>query len=99
MNSLKKVRWNSQKKYSCYDKQKSNNYLIVFTTGASNNLVLTNKYDGINAKIEWLSKWMHIFVVNVVIPAAVLPAFVATCINYFVYDLGEESYLLPSPAM
>lgn len=72
---------------------------FAFTIGSENDSCLANKYDGINTKIELLSKWMHLFVVYVVIPAAVLPAFIATGINYFVYDLGDESYLLPNPAM
>lgn len=42
---------------------------------------------------------MHRFVVYVVIPAAVLPAAIATGINVYVYDLGDESYLLPNPTM
>lgn len=75
-------------------------HLVVFTTGSNSDAVLAVKYNGINEKIERLSKWMHVFIVNVVVPAAVLPAFIATAINYFVYDdLGDdEIYLLPSPA-
>lgn len=74
-------------------------YARPLFAGSRNDSFLANKYNEINTKIELLSKWMHRFVVYVVIPAAVFPAAIATGINFLVYDLGDESYLLPNPAM
>lgn len=56
-------------------------------------------YNGVNVKIERLSKLIHFVLTKLTVVGLELPALAITMINYFVYDLSEESFFLPEPLM
>lgn len=62
-----------------------------------NNSIARWKYCNLINKIELLSEIYHFMVVKLTMPGVVLPAFLLTMINYFIYDLGNDSYFLPFP--
>ena len=62
-----------------------------------NNPISKSKYCVLNSKIELASKIFNLFVVKFSMPGVVLPAFLLTIINYFMYNLGNDSYFLSLP--
>lgn len=48
-------------------------------------------YDELNAKIERLCKWLYIALVRVALAGTMLPPLLITLVNYYIYDLGDES--------
>lgn len=63
----------------------------------SNDLIAMSKYTNLNKKIELLSKIYYFFVVKLTMPGVLMPSFVLTIVNYFVYNLENDSYFLPMP--
>lgn len=49
--------------------------------------------------IELMSKVIHFLLAKLTIVGVELPALGLAAINYFIYDLGDESYVLPFPMM
>lgn len=73
---------------------------ISFTfTGLKNNPPMRSKYAELAEKIERMSKIFHFILVKFTLPGFILPALFLTIINYFIHDLGNESYYLPCPLM
>lgn len=56
-------------------------------------------YTALNEKIEMMSKWIYIILSKASPAGMMLPSLLLSTINYFVLDLGEESFLLPCPMM
>lgn len=56
-------------------------------------------YEKINAKIEKMCKVIHFIVFKLTCCGAVMSAVTMTAVNHFVYDLGDDSYVLPIFAM
>lgn len=56
-------------------------------------------YTELNAKIELMSKWSYIILVKVCLVGIFLPLLLLTIVNYFVFQLGEESFYLPFPML
>lgn len=56
-------------------------------------------YIKLNERIERIFKLLHFLFVEMSIVGVVLPAALITIVNYFVYNLGDESWFLPCPAM
>lgn len=69
--------------------------VISFMTGVHAKSI----YSELNLKIEKMCDFIYFALVDVSLVGFLLPALLITLINYYVYDLNEESYLLPSPTM
>lgn len=57
------------------------------------------KYHAMNKKIEKMSKLVELLLLKINIPAVMLPVAAISLINYYIYNLGEESFSLPCPLM
>lgn len=55
------------------------------------------KYIELIEKIERLSQLIHLGVIKLTVPSVVVPALLITLINFFVHNLGAESFFLPFP--
>lgn len=53
----------------------------------------------LSEKFEHLSKRMHHSLVKVSATGQMVGAFVLTLVNYFILDLGEDSFYLPFPIL
>lgn len=53
--------------------------------------------NGLNEKIERISKLIYFLVVKLTTLGVLLPALFITLINYFIYDLKDDSYYLSFP--
>lgn len=53
-------------------------------------------YDDLNFNVEVVCQYFVDFAPNIAIAVFVLPAVLLTLVNYFVLDLGTESYYLPT---
>lgn len=62
-------------------------------------IVGIEKYSETIAKIEQMSKFMHIVLVEMTSIGILIPAVIITLINFYVYDLGDRSYFLAYPMM
>lgn len=51
------------------------------------------KYTDLNEKIERSSEWVHFALVKLTVAAAKVTAIVTSLLNYYIYDLGIESYV------
>lgn len=69
----------------------------LFWVTESHDPIAMSKYSELNKKIELLSEIYYFFVVKLTMPGVVLPSFLLTIINYFVYNLDADSYFLPIP--
>lgn len=58
---------------------------------------VTLKYIELIAKIEQLTELFYLALPRVTVPVSFSPAFLVAVINYFVYDLGENSFYLLAP--
>lgn len=66
--------------------------------GLEHSPVSSEIYTELNEQIEFVSKILPYLVKSVVAALALFPL-ILTIVNYFVYDLGEDSYYLPCPIM
>lgn len=60
----------------------------------SNDLMVKTIYKEVDAKIERMTEIIKFLLVKVSLFGYSLPAPIITGINYFIYDLGDESYFL-----
>lgn len=74
---------------------KTNKWANYFLILESINPVSHAAYVKLNAKIEFLSEIMYLLTVRLSMPGTSLPALLITLVNYFINDLGEESFYLP----
>lgn len=56
-------------------------------------------YNEMNEKIERISKLVYSIFVEASIAGLVVPPLLITLVNYFIYDLKEDSYFLPTPVL
>lgn len=70
-----------------------------FALDTQNGPALKATITKVNESIEYMSKLLHFAILKVTIAGVEIPALLATIINYFVYDLEDDSYLLPFPIM
>lgn len=56
-------------------------------------------YRKLNADIERVSEMYFLISLRLSIPGGILPPLITTLLNYFVYDLGDESYVIPYPIL
>lgn len=53
----------------------------------------------LHVKIERSTKIIYFAFMNITYPGVLIPALSLTIVNYFVLDLGDESYYLASPIL
>ena len=59
----------------------------------------TSIYIELNEKIEFICKLLHVVSVHLTVNGVMVPQLLITVINYFIYDLKDESYFLSFPVM
>lgn len=70
----------------------------VSKTGA-NDPAASAKFKRMNKTIERITKWYELLLVQISVSVITISALVTTIINYFVYNLQDESFLLPFPIL
>lgn len=73
-------------------------FIGIILTGSQHRPLSRRIYSELNEKIEQISKLLPYFVKLSVAGIALLSSFL-TAFNYFVYDLGNDSYYLPCQIM
>lgn len=63
------------------------------------NSVSQAMYIELNKQIEQMSRLFHFIAMKISVPSTTIPALLLTLFNYFILDLGNESYYLASPMM
>lgn len=63
------------------------------------NPVLLIEYARLNATIERISKYLYILLIKITPIGMMLPNLLITFGNYFVLNLGDESYFLALPLL
>lgn len=56
-------------------------------------------YTKLNEKIERVSKWSYIALVYIAFGGCGLCSLFVSYINYYIFDLKDESFLVPTPLM
>lgn len=56
-------------------------------------------YLELNEKIERMSKFVYTIFVEASVAGLLIPTMLITLVNYFVYDLKDDSYALPTPVV
>lgn len=77
-------------KFSCKN-------LTKFPQIEIDNQATATKYRQLHAKIEQMCRFFNITLVQITVPMFVLPVLFVTIFNYFILDLGDESFYLSSP--
>lgn len=72
-------------------------YKANFSTSDSNDPIAKRNYRKSNDIVELFSEMYYFLLVKISVPGIVLPPLVLTIVNYYVYDMGNESYFLPFP--
>lgn len=70
-----------------------------YALGIQNDPPLRTTFDELNKKIEYTSELIHFALLKFTIAGIEMPTLLVTIINYFVYDLKDDSYLLPFAIM
>lgn len=52
-----------------------------------------------NEKMDKMASWTYFISAKLTFPIFVLSNLLLTMVNYFILDLGDESYFLPSPIL
>lgn len=65
----------------------------------SQNPIAEAEYIKINLNIEQISKIFNLLLTKLTTTGIILPCVIITAINYFIFDLGEDSFYLPIPVM
>lgn len=63
----------------------------------NNNPIAIANYCGLNDQIERWSNDLYFVVVKLTMTGIIVPIVFVSAINYFLYQLGDESYFLPFP--
>lgn len=67
----------------------------MYSTGG----VLLDEYAELNAKIERVSKFLYILLIRITPAGIMFPNLLITIGNYFILNLGDESYYLDWPLL
>lgn len=79
--------------------QMRENSLKFVATIGSQNPISKAKYSDLVNNIERMSRFFHFVLTKLTVAGVVLPDLLITLGNYFIYDLGDESYYLSAPMM
>lgn len=77
--------------------EKKNDFFFSKIGLMTNSVSISTDYNRLSVKIEQMSKFIRYTLVDLTFTAMVLPPIILTSINYFIYDLNDESYFLPFP--
>lgn len=77
--------------------RESSNQNLLLSTGSHKNPVLWMNYNGLNMKIERISRIFHLILTRMTLAGLILPSILITIGNYFILDLGVDSYYLSCP--
>lgn len=77
----------------------SENNEIFYTLLEVNNPAFRAMATEMDERIELISKVLHFILTKLTVAGIHLPPIVLTAINYFIYDLKDDSYVLPFPLM
>lgn len=69
------------------------------STGRRNSTATKNLYAKFNERIERISQFIYFILVKLSLAGMAMPALLITLGSYFILDLGDESFYLPSPMM
>lgn len=59
----------------------------------------TANYEDMDEKIELTSKWAHFILAELSATGVVIPLSILSFINYFAFNMGENSFILPFPML
>lgn len=57
------------------------------------------EYLEMNENMDKMAHWTYFIFTKLTLPIFILSNLLLTAVNYFVLDMGEESYFLPSPIL
>lgn len=66
----------------------------IFDVGAKKPASI-NTYTDLNEKIELITKWIFLYVVDVTVCSVAILALCACYVSYYIFDMKEESFILP----
>lgn len=69
----------------------------IYISLGSFDLVSFTLYYAMDEKIERTSKLIHLILTKIVVPVSLIPPFIGSMANYYIFNLGEESFVLPCP--
>ena len=72
-----------------------NNHVLILTGSSKASI----SYDELSEKIEQMSKVVDLIILKLTYFGTILSALFSTIINHFVYNLDDESFILPILAM
>lgn len=70
---------------------------LIFKTGSHNSLSTANIYKKLKQKIEKLSTWSCNTMISATIFVFLIPSICVSFVNYYVYDMDDESFDLAVP--
>lgn len=56
---------------------------------------LSVRYTELNRSLEQICEWSYFYIKNATIYGIAMLTLMVTAVNYFVYDLKDDSYFLP----
>lgn len=71
--------------------------IIEFIHTGAYNLISRDIYDKAIERIELIYRLIDVIVVKMSYVGVMIPPLINTAVNYFVYDLKDESFLMPRP--
>lgn len=74
-------------------------YQKIVITGLDHYPNSTAVYIKLNGNIEWTCQLLEITIVKLTSAGVLIPPLLITAVNYFIYDLKDESYYLVCPVM
>lgn len=73
--------------------------LFHFSSLGMLNSILASKYTKFSADVELGSEILYFMMTKLSVVGYIAPHLLLTIGNYFIYELGDESYVLPCPMM
>lgn len=73
--------------------------LLINTIESHSNSIMMDKYSKMNDTIERLSKIFYKILVEYSMPACVIPSTALTLLNYFVFNIQDDPYVLGLPIL
>lgn len=74
-------------------------YISILNQTGAYNPDSRSMYHSLTEKIERVFRFMDIFIVKICFVGVVAPPLIRTSVNYFVYDMRDESFYMPLPTM
>lgn len=71
----------------------------LFEIGGQSNPALKITYADLNRKIELFTKWACKYIIEMMIVSFAIASIGASYANYYIFDLKDDSFVLPIPIM